>query len=197
MGKATDIHDIRTRMDELEMKASHDILTNLWNRTSAKEQILKQMEAAPDGNFALIIFDLDNFKSVNDTYGHIFGDCVLKHTSENLRQSVGENDIIARIGGDEFLIFLKYETDVEMTVESIFKALVETYDGVTVFISMGVAETSVVGNEYAALFHAADQALYSAKRAGRSQCVFYDDSMQGVFSNAVCAENISENVGGR
>ena len=178
---AFDIHDSQMRMEELEKKASHDILTEILNHTSAKEQILRRMEMAPDRDYILAIFDLEYFKTANDTYGHLFGDRVLKQFAENLQESIGENDIVARIGGDELLIFLNDDTESEKTIKRIFDGLCGVYEGVLFSVSMGVAKSFVVGHEYNALFHAADQALYSAKRAGRSRCLFYDDSMRGTL----------------
>ena len=179
-----DIHDSRMQIETLERKAAHDAATELLNHAGAKEQIFRRMEMAPDGDFALAIFDLDHFKSVNDTYGHSFGDRVLKGVAEKARRSVRGNDIVARIGGDEFLIFMEYraEAEIEKVLKRIFNALVGTYEGVPVSVSLGVAKTSVAGHEYSALFHAADQALYSAKRAGRGRCLFYDDSMRETLS---------------
>ncbi|MBP3360001.1 MAG: diguanylate cyclase [Clostridia bacterium] len=107
VGMAFDINDAHMRIEMLEKKAALDVLTGLLNHTSAKEQILKQMEEEPDGEYVLAVFDLDYFKSANDTYGHLFGDSVLKQVAANLRQCTRKNDIVARIGGDEFLIFLR------------------------------------------------------------------------------------------
>ncbi len=182
MGRALDIHDSRMKLDALKKKASHDPATKLLNHASAKKRILRQIEAVPDGEFVLTVFDLDNFKMFNDTYGHSFGDRVLKYVAEKLRDNVRGNDIIARIGGDEFLIFMECHTGIENVLTRIFNALTGTYEGVSVSISMGAARTSVAGKEYDGLFHAADQALYSAKRAGRGRCLFYDDSMKETLS---------------
>ncbi len=180
IGKAIDIHSSRMQMDALEKKASYDAKTELLNHASAKEQILKRLETTPNGNFALVIFDLDKFKSINDTYGHITGDRVLKGVANKAKQSVRGNDIIARIGGDEFLIFMEYKSDaiIENVIDRIFNNLVGVYEGISVSVSFGAAKASVVGYEYGELFHAADQALYSAKRSGRKRCLFYDESMQ-------------------
>lgn len=176
IGKALDIHDFRLKMEELEKKASHDTLTGLLNHASARELILQRMQQ-PDGKFALVIFDLDEFKTVNDTYGHIVGNRILQYVAENLRNNIRNGEIIARIGGDEYLIFLEYEKNIEMEIRHLFNALKGTYEGISVRISMGIALTDTLGNGYDTLFHAADQALYFAKRAGRGHYAFYDDTM--------------------
>lgn len=189
LGRALDIHDSRMQLDALERKAALDAATELLNHTSAKEQICKQLAQAPSKDYALAIFDLDHFKTINDTYGHIFGDRVLKRVAERLRQTVRSQDIVARIGGDEFLIFMESQPEIEQEITRIFHALQGTYEGVQIFISMGVAKTSMVGYEYGTLLHAADQALYSAKRAGRSRCLFYDDSMRETLSTVFPTDN--------
>lgn len=181
LGKAIDIHDSRLQMDDLEKRASHDVATGLLNRSSAKERIIQQIRLAPDGQYAMAIFDLDHLKQFNDNYGHVFGSKVLKHVSEQVKQGVRGNDIVARIGGDEFLVFLRYHNEIESVIQRIFNGLVGSYEGIPISVSMGVALSMDVGNEYEAMFQAADRALYSAKRAGRGRLMFYDESMRGIF----------------
>ncbi len=181
IGKAMDIHAFRTQLDELEKQATHDAMTGLMNRNCAMTQIFKRIQELPDANFAMIVFDLDHLKFFNDTYGHLAGSSVLKGIADRAKQSVRGDDIVARIGGDEFLMFLRYKEEVDGAVERIFRALAGSYEGVPVTVSMGVAKTRDVGNEYSKLFHAADQALYKAKQAGRNRCVFYDESMGEMF----------------
>ena len=170
-------------MNNLKRQASHDILTGLLNHTYAKEQIQTKINCNPNGAYILAIIDIDQFKAVNDSYGHMFGDQVLKHMAEKLRQNTCHEDIIARVGGDEFLLFLECKTDAEQVVSRIFNAITEHYKGVLLSISIGISRTNMVGgDEYDKLFHAADQALYAAKRAGRRQYRFYDDSISETLS---------------
>ena len=184
IGKVIDIHESRTKLDELEEMASHDTLTGLLNHAYAKKRILDRLANRPGSHFGLVIFDLDRFKDANDTYGHRFGDQVLIYVAERLRQSVRGGDIAARVGGDEFLIFLEYKDDEELrpVIERIFGSLRGTYEQFPISVSMGVARTSMVGTDYEALFHAADQALYSVKRNGRGRFCFYDESMKKMLS---------------
>ena len=183
IGKAIDIHESRMKLDALERMASHDTLTGLLNHASAKKRIISRMEAHPDRRYALAIFDLDHFKSANDTYGHIFGDHVLKYLAARLCESTRGADIAARAGGDEFLLFLEYRGDVEPIISRIFHSLSgSAYESFPVSVSMGVALTAVVGTDYETLFHAADQALYTVKRSGRGQYLFYDGSMNRMLS---------------
>lgn len=182
IGKIVDIHDSRVKLEDLEKRASHDMLTGLLNHSSAKELIRNKIKSNPKEAYLLVILDLDQFKAANDSFGHIFGDQVLIHVTKQLRQSTRRDDIVARVGGDEFLIFLEYKTDATQVVDRIFDAITGHYKDFPLSVSMGVACTNEVGGEYEKLFHAADQALYSAKRAGRRQYRFYDDSMRETLS---------------
>ena len=182
IGKTTDIHDERTRIDALVQMASHDSLTGLYNHNYARQRIKEKLEKRQGATFALAIFDLDYFKQANDNYGHMFGDKVLIHTADQLRRSIRGEDIPARVGGDEFLIFLEYKDEVETAIRRIFNSLEGTYEDFRISISMGVARTATVGNNYDELFLAADQALYAVKRAGRGEFAFYNDTMKEMLS---------------
>ena len=182
IGKAVDVHTEHTRMSDLERRASHDGLTGLLNRSKAEKMIRERLTERPGGNYALFIIDLDYFKTANDQYGHIFGDRVLQHLAEKLQQSVRSGDIVARVGGDEFLIFLEYKDGFEMAVDRIFHTLRGEYEGFRMSVSMGIARTNGDLGDYETLFHCADQALYAAKRGGRGQYKFYDDSMNDTLS---------------
>lgn len=183
IGKAFDINESRLKREELEHQATHDTLTGLLNSTSAKEQISRLLKANPEKKYVMAIFDLDTFKSINDTYGHLFGDRILKQTADSLQKCADKNSICARMGGDEFLVLLENPEDKEKTIESIFNSVKGCYDGVQVCISMGIAESSAVCRDYYSLFHAADEALYFAKRLGKNRYSFYNDSMQGTLTS--------------
>lgn len=170
------------KLAELEQAAAHDPLTGLFNHARAKKIIRERMENRPNGQFALAILDLDYFKNANDNYGHIFGDHVLIHMAEQLRKCIRGGDIPARVGGDEFLIFLEYKGEAEPVIQRIFTSLLGKYEDFTISVSMGVARTADVGNDYEELFHAADQALYAVKRGGRGHFRLYDPSMKEMLS---------------
>ena len=181
IGIVIDIHDTRQRLQELEEKASLDALTGLLNRSSAREQIEVRLQSGSPLRFALALFDLDFFKSANDTCGHQFGDEVLKFVARRLRSSVRGSDICCRAGGDEFLLFLEYKTDIERTVERIFRSICGEYGGFRVSVTIGVALEDTAGRCYENLFRQADAALYSAKRAGRGRFCFYENSMENLL----------------
>ncbi len=183
IGKAVDIHDSQMKLAALERLASHDTLTGLLNHASAKKEIVHRLECSPDRQFAMVIFDLDYFKNANNTYGHIFGDNVLKFLADRLQESIRGGDIAARVGGDEFLLFLEYGGELEPVVSRIYHAISGSkFEEFPISLSMGVARTDAVGTDYETLFHAADQALYKVKRSGRGAFAFYDESMVNMLS---------------
>ena len=174
IGKALDTHSSRLQMEHLEQEASHDALTGLINRAYARKRIAERLADRPGGRYALAILDLDYFKSANDTYGHMFGDQVLKFLAERMRRSIRGGDIAARVGGDEFLIFLEYKDDLESTIEGIYNRVNGgVYEDFKISVSMGVASTEMVGGEYETLFRCADEALYVVKNSGKGHYSYY------------------------
>ncbi len=174
IGKAMDIHSSRLQLENLERQASHDELTGLLNHAYAKKRIMERMEDRPDGHYALAILDLDYFKSANDTYGHMFGDQVLKYLADRMRRSIRGGDIAARVGGDEFLIFLEYKDDLEATIDGIYNRLAGgRYENFQISVSMGVVSAAEVGTDYDTLFKRADQALYVVKNHGKGHYRYY------------------------
>ncbi|MBD5093618.1 MAG: diguanylate cyclase [Subdoligranulum sp.] len=189
IGKVIDIHDMRTRMSNLEQMASHDALCNLYNLAFARRLTEQRMEERHASHFALILFDLDHFKAANDTYGHLFGNDVLMHIADKLRTNVRGDDIAARAGGDEFLVSLEYCENIDLAVNRLFHALTGQFRDFTISISMGVALTETVGRDFDALFHAADQALYTVKHGGRGRFCFYEPRMRSALSEITPIES--------
>ncbi len=189
MGRAFDINESRLKREDLEHQAKHDTLTGLLNSTSAKENISRLLKENPDKKYVMAFFDLDTFKSINDTYGHLFGDRILKQAAEAIKESAGKNSVVARMGGDEFMVLLEDPEDTVEAIERIFNSVKGCYDGIQVNISMGIAETNADCRDYRSLFHAADEALYFAKRLGKNRYSFYNDSMQGTLVPMFSDEN--------
>jgi diguanylate cyclase (GGDEF)-like protein len=165
-------------------QASTDGLTELANRREFEESLANEISRAErfGGNLALILADLDNFKQVNDRFGHQAGDDVLKAFADILRETVRDIDVAARYGGEEFAVLLP-QTDIagaEKLAERLREAvelrpLAEAQDRpVVVTSSFGVAAFPDADSP-AALFGAADEALYRAKRAGKN-CVVSADA---------------------
>lgn len=192
IGKFVDVHEQQLELDRFKQMARHDALTGLYNRDYARLLITRSLGQGEGRRFAMLVLDLDFFKSANDCYGHMFGDQVLRKMAEKLRGSIRETDVAARIGGDEFLLFLEYGTAVEPLVERICAATSGQYQNFAIRVSVGVALSPRDGTEYESLFHRADQALYAAKQRGRGCCCHYDNSMRNLLSVLSPVESASE-----
>ncbi|MCV0427831.1 MAG: GGDEF domain-containing protein, partial [Roseibium sp.] len=162
--------------------AMRDSLTGLYNRRFLLEEAANQVKSWSSDqhqNHWLALLDLDSFKNINDSFGHDFGDAVLKSFAQHLTVLAGDKDIVARLGGDEFcIVFCQREED---QVVKILEELLQTIqsspvthddENQTMKASIGVAPLRD-GNLAEAL-KTADLRLYSAKRTGRGQLVFTD-----------------------
>ena len=108
---------------------------------------------------------------------------MLKFLAEKLRESIRGADIAARVGGDEFLLFLEYRGELEPIISRIYHAISGcTYEQFPISLSMGIARTEMVGTDYDTLFHSADQALYRVKRSGRGRYDFFDGHVYETLS---------------
>jgi putative two-component system response regulator len=182
VGLITDINDRKTADLSLKQQAERDSLTGLYNKASGKKLIgdyLDQRKSA--GLSAMMILDLDNFKTVNDNYGHLYGDALLTQVSTMLRGLFRAQDIIARIGGDEFLVLLKDipSEDVlcarcDLLLNTSREMLHKLMPDLDVSCSVGCVLIPEHGTTYRALFKKADAALYVAKARGKNQYKIYD-----------------------
>lgn len=160
--------------------ARRDPLTGLRNREGVAEQINHILKQESEGTF--FIMDMDNFKSVNDTYGHMEGDRVLVRFAQALRKTLDPGDIAARIGGDEFIIFTKgrmrrgnIRSKAASLVRHLERELVVPGRLIRVTVSMGIAQAPMDGVTFEALYENADQALYYVKNDGKNAFRFYDE----------------------
>lgn len=168
---------------DFRMPSGLDPLTGLYDAESfrtAAEQLLSQNDLP----YAMIIIDMDDFGKVNEKHGHLVGNSLLRDTADRIRYMVRNEDLIARIGGDEFLVLAQFDKG----EESVFERLQENLsgpdeDGLGAKVSLGVAFTEDVGSDYDELFNASDKALRSAKEAGKNQCVIYENSMSDKKGN--------------
>lgn len=169
IGKLIDIHEQRKRLSDLEHKATRDSLTGLFNHGYARNVISERMREMPENTFILMVLDMDRFKDVNDTRGHLFGDGILQFLADRMRGAVRESDVLARVGGDEFLICMEAdaELDPKPLIDRVYNNLLGTYEDWEVSISMGAAVTKAEDTTYDELFKNADQLLYEMKRGGR------------------------------
>lgn len=163
--------------EQLRMEAAHDCLTGLWNRVAILEILQRELarsrrEAAP---VAVIMVDLDYFKQINDTHGHLAGDAVLREVSRRMGSSMRPYDAIGRYGGEEFLIVAPgCDATAAVKLAERFRACIsqkpiDIFDGAfPATVSLGVTASSDA-KEADDLVRAADEALYRAKNAGRNR----------------------------
>lgn len=175
IGKVIDIQDDMEQVAKLQRKTEQDLLTGLLNHSAAKQRIAPFLANAEDKKYALLMFDIDNFKKANDTYGHLFGDEVLKLVAEAIRRSIRSTDIAARMGGDEFIIFIEYKGDVRPLAQRIFGQLGGKYGDFPIQLSMGIACPEVPPEHYEEFFQMADEAMYHIKAKGGNSYCFYED----------------------
>ena len=166
--------DNARRFREARQLADLDALTGLHNRRYFHETLAREVARAQryDRNLALVIFDVDDFKAVNDRIGHLAGDAVLADTAERVRDAVRSADIACRVGGDEFAVILPESTlaDADQLYRRI-QAAVSARPIAAVgelYLSAGVAELRP-GDDGITLFQRTDEALYRAKAAGKAQ----------------------------
>lgn len=161
--------------------AFHDSLTGLKNRAAFEDEI-KKVLVKKDGLVALMMIDLDNFKTVNDSFGHAEGDRILKYTAKTIQEEVGFSNIASRVGGDEFVVVF---TDVKQEViEEVARSMIKKikkefsllHEGVPVDVSISVGIAFAhLDDELTALYNRADRALYASKANGKNQYTFFED----------------------
>lgn len=157
-----------------ENLARVDSLTGALNRTAFEEILNREIKKAEryGGDLSLILFDIDNFKQINDTYGHLFGDQVLKRVASIVSENIRETDIFARWGGEEFMILLP-NTGISkaVAVAEKLRRMIEAYrfgEDLTVTVSFGVVSFTN-GDDSVRLILKADKALYRAKEKGKNR----------------------------
>ncbi len=186
VGKMNDITKQHIRIDELTQKSQRDQLTSLYNKMTTEYLIREalKMRREYDEKFALMIIDLDNFKDINDRLGHLYGDIVLTKLGKKLKAVFRSEDIVGRIGGDEFFVFLTHygSRDVlKAKAREVCRLFEHVYNEngavVNISASIGIACCPEHGDNYDTLYKNADAALYTAKERGKNMFVVYDDGI--------------------
>lgn len=179
--KAQTLQDTDNLIAELQI----DSLTKCYNKKTIQDYIVKKLKATgPDEKVGIAIVDLDNFKPVNDAYGHLAGDRVLEQTGEVLRNIVGERGRVGRYGGDEFLLVLNH-MDREEILRGMLQAVLNNvrtkfetmFDDIKITPSVGCAVFPDDGTTYEELFKKADFCLYRAKDKGRNRYIFFRNDL--------------------
>jgi len=183
VGAIIDIDKQKTESEKLLFKAQRDDLTSLYNKGTVQSKIEEYMQnEGLNTKGALFMIDVDNFKAINDNLGHLVGDTVLSSISSMLLEVFNENSIVGRIGGDEFIVFLKNIDSEEFMykkADDLVKGFRSNFEGETkdykVSGSIGIAKYPEHGKSFKELFINADKAVYLAKNKGKDNyCVFED-----------------------
>ena len=177
-------HHLLAATDELRFRASHDMLTGIPNRGTILEAVNRERarQIRDGGSFGVILADLDHFKAVNDTHGHLAGDIVLKEAACRMRACVRSYDSVGRYGGEEFLIVVptgdgnSTAAVAERVRQAISEKPVMTESGpISVTASLGIAVS--IDRDVKEVLRSADEALYCAKARGRNRVERFDASM--------------------
>lgn len=184
VGIILDIQEEKRYCQLLLEKAQRDVLTGLYNKAAIKEHVEKKMKTpVRNKNQVLMIIDVDYFKQVNDTYGHQYGDTVLTEVADTIKKQFRYTDLLGRIGGDEFVIYLSSvnkKAEVEKKAETILLSLSQIKQGPSktpITCSIGIAFFPEDETDYNRLFKCADIALYYVKSVGKNNYAFFDPAI--------------------
>ncbi|MBE5963789.1 MAG: GGDEF domain-containing protein [Lachnospira sp.] len=177
-------------------EASRDGATGLLNKKAIIEYAMTKLHESTMKSMYMVVVDIDDFKQVNDTYGHLFGDEVISKVANIARNVVGTRGMVGRFGGDEFLMVLENledENDLRMILKSFSKQVAWLYTGtsksLTVTLSMGISQFPDNATDYDMLFKIADRALYIAKQKGKNRYIIYREHMHGKVESDAVSEN--------
>ena len=194
IGRALELEELRRSLaDRLEQKtreasdmkskSCQDALTGLWNRIYTEEAVNELL--AQGGPGVLLMMDMDNFKIINDSFGHIAGDRILRMFADTLRDVFNEGDILCRIGGDEFMVFARDITAREEIcnraaniISDLTHKLEQCDFRTNTSVSIGIAKSPENGTEFLKLYNSADKALYYVKQNGKKSYHFFSDKLQ-------------------
>lgn len=187
MGMVTDINNKKKSSLQLSQKASYDFLSQLYNRSTFLKELQKILDLKrANEKYAILFIDVDDFKFINDRYGHNVGDEVIKYVSDTIKECVGNEGIAGRFGGDEFVLCVTGREKVENCDDfsmSIIDALYSGYNCETANVilnvnaSIGIALAPEHGTNAEKLVGAADEAMYFVKKNGKSNYHIYDPNM--------------------
>lgn len=190
IGKIEDVDDEVARINEIKAKAMYDPLcVEIYNKATTEELIRSELQRSVAG--ALLMIDVDDFKSINDLLGHMFGDEFLKQFASVVKGVFRETDIVGRYGGDEFFVFLNHANSAlavrkgNEILERVAKIQVPKIG--TVKSSIGIAMVNPETRSYVQLMKQADSALYEAKNKGKNQVVLFDSGTmsESIFRTAL------------
>lgn len=200
VGSNADISYIKSHEQELVHLAYHDQLTGLYNRSYFNEQFALAVneKLAINTLQAFLFIDMDDFKLINDTLGHAYGDKVIIETAKKLSPFINENAVLFRIGGDEFLLYLKQANDLD-SVEALVKEILNTFtspvivddNSLNITVSIGIALAPRDSTTADGLLKCADMATYKSKENGKNTYCFFNPSITESINHRV---NIERNL---
>lgn len=181
VGIISDIDNEKRMIEQLRAKSERDALTGFYDKETVRSLIQKYLElCSGDEISALMMVDIDNFKKINDTRGHLFGDAVLSEIAAGLKKEFRASDLLGRVGGDEFVILLKslpYPQIALQKAQRILEMLSHLFESekpkIQITCSIGIALFPLHGRSFRDLYQRADNALYQAKKMGKNCCTFY------------------------
>ncbi len=167
-------------VSDIKSKARQDALTGLWNRAYTEETVNELVSGGASG--ALFMIDMDNFKAINDNYGHIEGDNTLKMFADTMRKFSTDKDVICRIGGDEFVMFINgisSKSEISNLAGDIISDLCAKIEAkkfeTNSSVSIGIAQIPEDGKDFGTVYNAADKALYYVKQNGKNSFHFFSE----------------------
>lgn len=207
VGVIQDIDYERKKTEKLQAEAQRDTLTGLYNKGTAQRLTQKYLSRMKEGEMAaFLMVDVDDFKRVNDVYGHLSGDVILTEVASNMKRIFRKEDIIGRIGGDEFGILIK-DIDHKQDVYKKAKELIHAFHNIPLqekFLfscSIGIVFAPEGGTHFTELYEKADTALYDAKKQGKNNYALYDETRHNKprlpeeFKQAQTKKNIESETG--
>ncbi|MDD5827843.1 MAG: GGDEF domain-containing protein [Lachnospira sp.] len=194
-----------SQMVEMIEELTYDALTKVYNKKTITEYAIKLLKQEKRNKVTIVILDVDHFKKVNDIYGHMYGDKVLARVGKKLKEIVGDDGTIGRIGGDEFMIVFNGIND-DRLLRGMLRAIrtqikwefTGDFEDFMITCSIGAAFSPNNGTEYEELFKKADYCLYIAKEKGRDRYVFFRDELHKKSYEQSVSESIekkAENAG--
>lgn len=170
----------KQQLSEALRRAQHDPLTGIYNQKATSELVARSLETRYRNMATVFFIDVDNFKMMNDTYGHQKGDKLLRFLAHRLRETAGRDGIAGRLGGDEYLLYMPSIGSVK-EIEEIGKSICQIYesfsddsvDRTLLSCSVGISVYPRDGTDYETLVRKADQALYTSKRYGKNRFYFF------------------------
>lgn len=198
VGIFSDLSNLKASEEKIRYLALYDALTGLVNRFQFENRLKQTLinKARNGGNAAVFFLDLDNFKNINDTYGHETGDHILKTVSEELQLLLRTNDTLARFGGDEFVILCEDLSSAQDAVSVAQKLLHRfntpfhtAYQTFHLACSIGITLYPQDGEDKTSLLKAADAAMYKAKESGKRNFAFYEPSLTKVLTSRLQMED--------